>query len=454
MNPLNIAVIGSGISGLSAAWLLDKRHDVTLFEADDRLGGHTNTVEMDVEGRSVPVDTGFICFNARAYPNLTALFDYLDVPVHETSMSFGVSLDGGAYEYSGGTYNGLLAQPTLAFSMRHWRMMGEIVRFFRSAVPALETIDETVTLGEWLDAGGYSNDFLHRHLLPMGAAIWSACADDMRGYPAAAFIRFFANHGLLSVDGRPKWGTVRGGSCEYVSRLLADGTVTTHTKMAVRRVLRDAGGVRLVFADGQVRRFDQVVIAAHADQTLAMLDAPTETEQRVLGAFRYTPNTAVLHRDARLMPRRSRAWSSWNYLDFDPLDGADGRGRGQAAERLCLTYWMNSLQDLPTERSIFVTLNPPADLRIEGEAARFEYMHPVFDRAAMAAQKRLWSLQGEGGVWFCGAHFGHGFHEDGLQSGLAVAEGLGGTRRPWDVAGESGRIHLDASIPLLAQAAE
>ena len=448
MHPLNIAVVGSGISGLSAAWLLDKRHDVTLFEADDRLGGHTNTVVMDVDGASVPVDTGFICFNEGAYPNLTALFDYLDVPVHETSMSFGVSLAGAAYEYSGGTYHGLLAQPSLALSPRYWKMIGEIVRFFREAVPSLETLDEETSLRDWLRAGDYSNDFLHRHLLPMAGAIWSSAAGDMLDHPAASFIRFFANHGLLSVDGRPKWGTVKGGAREYVDRLLDDGRLAIETGRGVQRILRGPDGVRLVFGDGRVRRFDQVVVAAHADQALAMLDAPTAAEDRLLGAFRYTPNTAVLHRDARLMPRRKRAWASWNYLDFEPLEG-----RTRGAEQLCLTYWMNSLQHLETDRDVFVTLNPPEDMTIEHEAARFQYAHPVFDGPATAAQRALWSLQGEGGVWYCGAHFGHGFHEDGLQSGLAVAEQLGGVRRPWNVANESGRIHLDAPA-LLAQAAE
>ena len=448
MNSLSIAVIGSGISGLSAAWLLDKRHDVTLFEAEGRVGGHTNTVMMDVEGARVPVDTGFICFNGLAYPNLTALFDHLDVDTHETSMSFGVSLGGGAYEYSGGTYHGLWAQPRRFFQPRHWRMILEIVRFFREAVPAMDTLDEDLSLGEWLDAGGYSDDFTQRHLLPMAAAIWSSAVDDMRAYPARAFIRFFANHGLLQVGDRPRWGTVRGGAKVYVDRLLADGSIQVETDKRCTRIMRDGHGVRLVFADGQVRRFDQVVVAAHGDQALAMLDDPTPAERETLGAFRYTPNTAVLHRDRRLMPKARRAWASWNYLDFEPLEG-----RRSAPERMVLTYWMNSLQDLPTDRDVFVTLNPPADMAIEHVAGTYDYMHPAFDAGTEAAQKRLWSLQGEGGVWFCGAHFGAGFHEDGIQSGLAVAEELGGVRRPWEVAEESGRIHLGASAGL-RQAAE
>ena len=436
MHPLRIAVIGSGISGASAAWLLSKTHDVTLYEANDRPGGHTNTVVMDVDGTPVPVDTGFICYNSVSYPNLVALFDHLDVPSHDTTMSFAASLDGGSYEYSGGTYFGILAQPSNALRPSHWRMVRDILRFFREAPQDAPALADDVTLAQYLAAKDYSAAFIDRHLLPMAAAIWSSRTGDMTSYPAKAFIRFFANHGLLQVEGRPKWSTVLGGSKVYHERLLADGDMQVRTGEAVRSIKRDAGGATV---DGV--RYDHVVVATHADEALAMLADPSALETDLLGTFSYSNNTAVLHRDARLMPKRKLAWASWNYVE--PSGAAEP----------ALTYWMNSLQKLPTKEDIFVSLNPPTDMKLKGEAGRFDYQHPIFDSAALEAQRNLWSLQGTNRTWFCGAHFGAGFHEDGLQSGLAVAEQLGGTRRPWTVANESGRIHVQDTTSL-AQAAE
>ncbi len=436
MHSLRIAVIGSGISGASAAWLLSKTHDVTLYEAQDRPGGHTNTVIMDVDGVPVPVDTGFICYNSVSYPNLVALFDHLGVPTHDTTMSFAASLGGGSYEYSGGTYFGILAQPSNAFRPSHWRMVKDILRFFREAPKDANGLGDDVTLAQYLAANDYSAAFIDCHLLPMAAAIWSSRTDDMTSYPAKAFIRFFANHGLLQVDGRPKWSTVLGGSKVYHDRLLADGTMRVRTGEPVRRIERNAAGVMV---NGE--RYDQAVIATHADQALALLADPSSEEKALLGTFAYSRNTAVLHRDARLMPRRKLAWASWNYVE--PAVAAEP----------ALTYWMNSLQSLPTKENVFVSLNPPADMTIEGEAGRFHYEHPIFDSAALEAQRNLWNLQGMNCTWFCGAHFGAGFHEDGLQSGLAVAEQLGNVRRPWAVANESGRIHVQDS-EALAMAAE
>ena len=446
MLPLKIAVIGSGISGLSAAWLLDKSHNVTLFEADDRLGGHSNTVSMDVNGDQIDVDTGFICFNSATYPNLIALFEHLDVPVHETSMSFSASLNSGAYEYSGGTYFGMVGQPANIFKPSHWRMIADILRFFKEAPQALNTIGEDVSLLKYLQEENYSSEFIDRHLLPMAAAIWSSKTDDMLTYPAKAFIRFFQNHGLLQVEGRPKWGTVRGGSKVYVSKLLADAGFTHRKNAPVVDVERSPFGVTVTTAGGHSERFDQVVIATHADQALSMLSNPSEDERDLLGKFGYSHNRAILHRDRRLMPKRKLTWASWNYLDFKPLHETGGQD-------LCLTYWMNSLQNLPTKENIFVSLNPSNEDAIENVAARFDYMHPIFDGPAMRAQQHLWSLQGQHRTWYCGAHFGAGFHEDGLQSGLAVAEQLGGLARPWTVANPSGRIHVSDPVQL-AQAAE
>jgi uncharacterized protein len=439
-----IAVIGSGISGLSAAWLLSKRHRVTLIEAENRPGGHSHTVDCDIAGRDVAVDTGFIVYNPQAYPNLTALFTHLRVPTAPSDMSFSVSMDDGAYEYAGTTLTQLVGTASNLFRPAHWRMVADIGRFFRTASSRLGMLPEHLTIGEFVKQEGYSDYFVHRHLLPMGGAIWSASPDAMLQYPAAAFLRFFANHGLLQVSSRPQWRTVKGGSREYVSRLMLDSSFDTILRTPVKTITRNPNGVAVRGADGSQQVFDDVVIATHADQALAMLADPSPEERRLLSGFRYSRNRAVLHSDASLMPRRRRLWSSWNYLS--PPGNA---GRDTAA----VTYWMNRLQPLSTGRNIFVSLNPhrePAGGDLLGE---FDYEHPVFDPAAMSAQRQVWTLQGRRNTWFCGAYFGSGFHEDGIQSGLAVAEELGGLRRPWTVADESGRIHLSRHAALGAAAA-
>lgn len=434
MQQRKIAVIGSGISGLSAAWLLSKRHHVTLIEADRRPGGHTNTVDCDINGRDVAVDTGFIVYNPPAYPNLTALFTHLQVPTAASDMSFSVSMGGGAYEYAGTTLAQLVGNASNLLNPYHWRLMADIPRFFRSAMAKLATVPEEMTIGQFMKAGGYSDYFVNRHLLPMAGAIWSAAPGDMLHYPARAFFRFFANHGLLQVVNRPQWRTVKGGSREYLSRLMLDGRFETILRTPVKTVTRHAKGVTLCATDGGHRDFDDVVIAAHADQALAMLTDPSPDERRLLSCFRYSPNRALLHRDAALMPKRRRLWASWNYMSGFPPHGSD---------RCAVTYWMNRLQPLATGADLFVSLNPITEPHRDRVLATFDYTHPIFDPAAMRAQGDLWSLQGKHRTWFCGAYFGSGFHEDGLQAGLAVAEALSGVRRPWSVANESGRIHLN-----------
>jgi predicted NAD/FAD-binding protein len=432
---LKVAVIGSGISGLSCAWLLNPRHDVVLYEAEARLGGHSHTVEAP---GGVAVDTGFIVYNEANYPNLTALFDHIDVATKATDMSFGVSLDDGALEYGSAHPTAILAQPSNLFRPRFWSMIKDLVRFYRDAPRALADLGhQPCTLGELLDRGGYGEAFQDDHLLPQVGAIWSTSPAGARDYPAEALIRFFDNHGLLKLVNRPQWRTVTGGSQAYVARLSSG--LTQRRGQRVRSVQRTADGVTVVDGAGLSERFDQVVIAAHADQALAMLAAPTAMERALLGAFRYSVNETVLHGDNSLMPHRKHAWSAWNHM---------GR-RGDP--RSCVTYWMNMLQGLAGP-DLFVSLNPHRPIAEETVIGRYLYEHPLFDTAALAAQRQLWALQGVGGVWFCGAHFGHGFHEDGLQSGLAVAEQLGGVRRPWDVERESGRIYLGPA-PLDALAA-
>lgn len=428
---MRIAVVGSGISGLSAAWLLSRAHDVTLFERGTRAGGHSNTVDIDLPDGRVPVDTGFIVYNEANYPNLTALFDHLGVETTATKMSFALSLDDGAYEYSG-SLAGFFGQASNALDPGHWKLFFEILRFFREAPAAIERGEGPLTLGDALVARGYSRRFIEDHLLPMGAAIWSTPMDSMLQYPAGAFLRFYRNHGLLKLLGRPHWRTVTGGSREYVRRLLAESPIDIRLDSGVTRIVRRGAKVFVENRDGVAHGFDHVVIATHADQALGLLADADPFERELLGAFGYQKNLAVLHTDQTLMPRRRRLWASWNYMK---------RSAGTDSD-LCVSYWMNSLQTLATGTDVFVTLNPPVAPAPEKTHGTFEYDHPVFDAAAAAARDRLWHLQGRRRTWFCGSYFGDGFHEDGLQSGLAVAEQLGGLRRPWTVRDESGRIRL------------
>ncbi|MBY6261884.1 FAD-dependent oxidoreductase [Azospirillum sp. 412522] len=433
--PLDIAVIGTGIAGLSAAWLLSKAHRVTLYEKEDRPGGHANTVEA---GGAGPVDTGFIVYNEPCYPNLVALFDHLGVASRPTDMSFSASLDGGRVEYAGSSPATLFAQKRNLLRPRFWRMIADLLRFYREAPGLLaDPAAETLTLGDVLDRGGYSDAFVRDHLLPMAAAIWSSPAAAMRDHPAAAFIRFCDNHGLLKIKGRPVWRTVEGGSRSYVGRILADMPGALRLNRAIEGIAREKDRVLVRDRRGEVRVHDHVVLATHADQALALLEDAGEEERRLLGAFGYERNLAILHTDPALMPKRRAVWSSWNYLSERGDSGHDAA---------CVTYWMNRLQGfLPRERDLFVTLNPVRPPR-EGSILRSVlYDHPVFGMEALAAQKRLWSLQGRRRTWFAGSYFGAGFHEDAAQAGLAVAEALGGRPRPWTVANPSGRIHLGAT---------
>ncbi len=429
-----IAVIGSGISGLSCAWLLSKGNDVTVYEASDRLGGHANTVDVYVQGKDVAVDTGFIVYNETNYPNLVALFDHLQVPTIASDMSFSASMDDGGFEYSGTGLKGLLGQKTNVFRPRFWTMLRDVLKFYRQAPALLGQPDmQDITLGDYVRKAGYSSAFIHDHLMPMGAAIWSTTATEMHDYPLQAFLRFFVNHGLLRLSGRPQWRTVEGGSREYVTRLAGDFNGSVRLSAPVSSIRRAANGVTVTDASGHSDLFDDVVIASHADEALTMLTDASSQERDLLGAFGYTSNTAVLHSNPALMPKHRNVWSSWNYMS-----GRKNTGNRQ----LCVTYWMNRLQKLDTSQPLFLTLNPNREPKPHLIHGTYHYTHPRFDTHALKAQDELWQLQGRNRTWFCGAYFGSGFHEDGLQSGLAVAEALGGNRRPWSVENESGRIRI------------
>ena len=435
----NFAVVGTGIAGMSAAWLIAQHHNVTVYEREARAGGHTHTVEANTPRGRVAVDTGFIVYNEPNYPNLTALFRHLGVATEASSMTFSVSLDGGALEYEGNPL-GLVAQPANLLRRDYVVMLRETLRFYREASKLLDAADTRATLGEYLRDNGYSEAFERLHLLPMGAAIWSSSLQDMRNHPAAAFARFFANHGLLKLTGRPQWRTISGGSREYARKLTASYTHNIRLRCGARAILRDATGVTIVDESGGRARFDGVIIATHANQALSVLADPTTEERNLLSRFRYRPNKVVLHRDPTLMPKRKRVWASWNYI---------GRSSGRWGDELCVTYWMNRLQNIDGRTPLFVTLNPLCMPRDELIYGMYECAHPVFDANAMEAQRRLWHLQGMRNTWFCGSYFGSGFHEDALQAGLAAAEDAAGVRRPWHVAEESGRI---VRIPQMAMA--
>lgn len=406
-----VAVIGGGISGLASAYLLARHHQVTLFESAGYLGGHTNTVDVTLEGHTHPVDTGFLVFNDRTYPNLIALFAELGVQSHPSEMTFSVSLDEGRLEWAGTSLNTVFAQRRNLFSPTFIGMLRDIVRFNGSAQQNLELATQTrASMGDLLTAGGYGGAFQRQYLLPMAAAIWSSATADILAFPATTFLRFCLNHALLQVNRRPQWKTVVGGGREYVKRItetLDDVRLGT----AVRGVRRDEQGVD-VLTEAGTERFDALVLATHAPTTLRLLEDADQDERGVLSAVRYQPNVAVLHTDTKLLPRNQRVWSAWNYLGSRGVDNT---------HPVCVSYLVNQLQPLPFKTPLVVTLNPVTQPAPGTELRRFVYDHPLFDLAAIDAQHRLPKLQGKRRTWFAGAWTGYGFHEDGLKSALRVA---------------------------------
>lgn len=416
-----VAVVGGGISGLAAAWLLRNDYRVTLFEADVRAGGHTNTVPVEIDGREALVDTGFLVFNRQTYPELCSLFERIGIASVASEMSFSVSLREPRLEWAGTSLATVFGQPRNLVRPGFWRMLNDILRFNRETLAIGDDSPwSAVALGDYLEAQGYSRAFRDWYLLPMAAAIWSCPTRQMADYPLGTFVRFCRNHGLLQIVDRPQWLTVRGGGQTYVSRLLQD-LADVRLAQPVMAVARSAQGVRLKTACGE-EDFDAVIMACHSDQALRILGASaSEAERATLGAVRYQPNVAWLHTDTTLLPERRRLWAAWNYM----------AGAGAPGDQpVSVTYLLNRLQPLPFDTPLMVTLNPPTPPAEACVLQRIEYAHPVFDQGAIDAQARLNAVQGEQRTWFAGAWCGYGFHEDGLRSALAVATHFGVTA-PW-----------------------
>ncbi len=414
-----IAVIGSGISGSSAAWALRDVADVTLFEAEARAGGHTATVDIDYDGKPIAVDTGFIVYNELNYPDLTNLFAHVGVPTHASDMGFSLSLDDGRLEWSGQNFATLFAQKRNAVSPSFLWMLREVLRFNKLCVADRDAGRLAgLTIGGYLEKRRFSTTFRDNYLVPMAAAIWSTPRVEMLSFPAATFVTFFENHRLIHSD-RPVWRTVTGGARTYLDMLLAPLGERVRLVAPVETILRDQSSVSVKVVGSEPERFDDVIVAAHSDQALKLLGDASPLERSILSAVRYRDNRVVLHRDPRLMPRRKKVWSAWNYM----------RRSGGESE-VSVSYWMNCLQGIDADCPLFVSLNPTIEPRKDLVFGEWSYAHPQFDAAALSAQMRLGEVQGMRHTWFAGAWTGYGFHEDGLRSGLDAAEALGATV-PW-----------------------
>jgi len=411
---MKIAIIGGGVSGLVTAHLLSDGHEITLFEANDYLGGHTHTVDVPRGEKNWAVDTGFIVFNDRTYPNFIKLLDQLGVASQLSDMSFSVMDKRNKLEYRASSLNTLFAQRSNLFNIPFWQMLQEIFRFRKETVPLYGLRDMRQTLGDFLKTHGYSRMFIEQFIVPMGSAIWSADPKQFLQFPIVAFVTFFTNHGILNTVDQPKWRVVRGGSREYVAPLCARFHDRVRLATPIECVRRLETGVEVTPRDGAPEMFDQVVLACHSDQALAMLADPTPAERALLGAIPYQKNNTVLHTDTQLLPSRPLARASWNCLLSE-----------KEQEGVCLTYWMNKLQSFETPETFCVTLNSPEAVRPEAVIQRFVYHHPVYSTAAFEAQERCGEISGVNRTWYCGAYWGYGFHEDGVKSALAVCKHFG-----------------------------
>jgi predicted NAD/FAD-binding protein len=407
---MRIGVIGSGISGMVAAYHLSREHDVSVFEAGSYVGGHTHTVDVETQGSSFAIDTGFIVFNDWTYPNFIALLDELQVPWQHSDMSFSVQCEKAGLEYNGTSLNALFAQRLNLLKPSFLKMVVDILRFNREAPKLLQFDSHDISLGDYLQREAYSPYFVEHYIVPMGAAVWSTRPELMLRFPARFFVEFFANHGFLNVDNRPVWRVIRGGSREYVKRLTERYADRIRLNSPVESIARQPGNVTVRLANGSVERFDAVFMACHSDQALKLLADPSVPERQILGAIPYQENEAILHTDERLMPRRKLAWAAWNY-----------HVPKTAGSRVCLTYNMNILQSLSSKTQFMVSLNR-SDIDTRKVLGSYTYHHPVFTVEGVAAQKRRAEINGERRTFYCGAYWSYGFHEDGVKSALVALE--------------------------------
>ncbi len=415
---MKLAIVGAGVSGLTSAWLLSRSHDITVFEAADWIGGHTHTVDVERDGRSWPIDTGFIVFNDRTYPGFCRLLQQLEVETLESSMSFSVRCEATGLEYNGTSLDTLFAQRRNLVNIRFLRMIRDILRFNRDAKEWLASGRTDSTVDEFLERGRYSTGFIDQYLVPMAAAVWSSPPGAIGAYPARFLLGFFANHGFLEVDRRPTWSVIRGGSKSYVAKLLEPLAGRVRASTPVQTVRRHERYVELELPNGRTERFDGVVLSTHSDQALELLADPSEAETEVLAALPYQANEVVLHTDSSVMPKSRRAWASWNY-HLRPDDRSP-------EHPVAVTYWMNHLQRLEAPTDFFVTLNRTEEISPQSVLRRFIYHHPVFTAEGIAAQARRDEISGlERRTWYCGAYWRNGFHEDGVDSALAVCSQLG-----------------------------
>ena len=419
---MKIAIIGAGISGLTAAYYLNKEHDICVYESASIIGGHTATIDVESHGRHYAVDTGFIVYNDWTYPNFIRLLDELNVETQATSMSFSVSSEDSGLEYAGSNLNTLFAQRKNLFSLSFWKILKDIMRFNREAIVDLDdaNIDEAMTLREYLEANHYSDVFKDNYLVPMGAAIWSAGVDSMLDFPLLFFVRFFKNHGLLSVTNRPQWRVIKGGSRQYLAPLTSSFLHCIKTNSKISHIQRDADQVWITTADGQREAYDYLVMATHSDQALDLLNQPSKDESAILGAIPYQNNEVVLHTDITRLPANRRAWACWNYR----LSSANSSGAEEQGAMSRLTYDMNLLQGIDAPETFCVSLNQTDTIAPEKILGSYNYSHPVFTLPGMQAQSQWDTLAGQNRTWFCGAYWANGFHEDGVRSALRVVNSI------------------------------